>query len=40
MNVALLCIPCHTRIEHSGHERMYEAVSRIIDTRSMRITGD
>lgn len=37
MTVALLCNPCHERIEHSGHENMYEAVSRIIDTRSKRI---
>lgn len=36
MTVALLCVPCHQVIEHSGHESMYEAVSRIIDNRNKR----
>lgn len=31
--VALLCQPCHQKIEFSGHENMYEAVRRIIENR-------
>lgn len=33
--VALLCVPCHTQIEHSGHERMYEAITQIINNRAV-----
>jgi hypothetical protein len=31
--VALLCTPCHTKIEHSGHDEMYQAVTKIIENR-------
>jgi hypothetical protein len=34
MTVALLYNPCHERIEHSGHERMYEAITQIIEKRN------
>ncbi len=33
--VALLCIPCHTKIEHKPHEEMYEIVTDIINKRNM-----
>lgn len=32
--VALLCQPCHEKIEFSGHENMYEAIRKIIGGRS------
>lgn len=33
--VALLCVsPCHTEIEHSGHEQMYQAITQIVENRS------
>lgn len=31
--VALLCQPCHEKIEHSGHEAMFDAITAIIDAR-------
>ena len=31
--VALLCNPCHERIEFSGHENMYAAITEIIESR-------
>jgi CO dehydrogenase/acetyl-CoA synthase beta subunit len=31
--VALLCQPCHEKIEFSGHDNMYEAIRNIIDNR-------
>lgn len=34
MTVALLCVPCHTGIEHSGHERMYKAITALINNRT------
>lgn len=41
MTVALLCVnPCHTTIEHLGHDAMYQAVTEIINNRSMRIPGE
>lgn len=35
--VALLCVPCHQVIEHSGHAKMYEAISRLIEKRKLRV---
>jgi hypothetical protein len=35
--VALLCQPCHERIEFSGHEQMYEAITRIIENREANV---
>jgi len=32
--VALLCQPCHEKIEFSGHEEMYNAIIKIIGDRS------
>ena len=32
--VALLCQPCHEKIEFSGHEEMYNAITKIIGGRS------
>lgn len=32
-DVALLCQPCHEKIEFSGHEQMEEAIRQIIDSR-------
>jgi hypothetical protein len=32
--VALLCTPCHTVIEHSGHEQMFDAINAIINRRN------
>jgi hypothetical protein len=34
--VALLCQPCHEKIEFSGHDLMYEAIRRIIANRTER----
>jgi hypothetical protein len=34
--VALLCQACHTRVEHSGHENMYDAITRVILNRKLR----
>lgn len=31
--VALLCQPCHEKIEFSGHEEMYKAITDIIKWR-------
>lgn len=31
--VALLCQPCHEKIEFSGHEAMYDEIRRIIGER-------
>ena len=33
MEVALLCQPCHEKIEFSGHEAMYKAITDIIKSR-------
>jgi hypothetical protein len=33
MHVALLCTPCHAEIEHSGHDAMYRAITKIIEER-------
>lgn len=33
MTVALLCNPCHERIEHSGHEQMKAAIDEVIANR-------
>lgn len=33
--VALLCQPCHERIEHSGHAEMFAAITELIERRSM-----
>lgn len=33
MEVALLCQKCHERVEHSGHEEMYKAITDIIKRR-------
>lgn len=35
MIVALLCVPCHQVIEHSGHESMYETINQIIESRRL-----
>lgn len=32
--VALLCQPCHEKIEFSGHDSMYEAILDIISKRT------
>ncbi len=32
--VALLCVPCHQKIEDSGHDLMYAAISEIIQKRT------
>lgn len=32
-DVALLCVPCHEKIEYRGHEYMYNEVRRICDRR-------
>jgi hypothetical protein len=34
--VALLCQPCHEKIEFSGHENMYESIMEIINRRTER----
>jgi hypothetical protein len=34
--VALLCQPCHEKIEFSGHEQMYQAILNIINQRTDR----
>jgi hypothetical protein len=34
--VALLCQACHTQVEHSGHENMRDAITRIILNRKLR----
>lgn len=31
--VALLCQPCHEKIEFAGHDKMYESVTKIIANR-------
>lgn len=36
-DVALLCIPCHEKIEYRGHEYMYNEVRRICDSRITQI---
>jgi hypothetical protein len=35
--VALLCVPCHEKIEFSGHENMFAEITRIIESRECRI---
>lgn len=37
MRVALLCQICHEKIEHSGHEAMYEAITKIIEARNEQV---
>lgn len=32
--VALLCQTCHDRIEHSGHDNMYNSVMEVIRNRT------
>lgn len=39
MDVALLCQPCHERIEFSGHDNMYAEIKRIIDNRTNKLRG-
>jgi hypothetical protein len=34
--VALLCVTCHERIEHSSHEEMFEAITSLIEQRESR----
>jgi hypothetical protein len=34
LTVALLCNPCHERIEFSGHDNMYQRISEIIEQRA------
>lgn len=34
MTVALLCIPCHQKIEVSGHEQMFKSINQIIEARN------
>jgi hypothetical protein len=36
MTVALLCNPCHERIEFSGHEQMFRRINEIIEQRAAR----
>lgn len=31
--VALLCQICHEDLEHGGHDRMYDEITRIIEAR-------
>lgn len=35
--VALLCQSCHDRVEHSGHQKMYETIKDVIFWRTMRV---
>lgn len=35
--VALLCQPCHERIEFSGHEEMFRSITEIIERRNEQI---
>lgn len=34
---ALLCVPCHQKIEVSGHENMLNAINEIIEQRNEQI---
>lgn len=35
--VALLCQPCHEKVEHSGHDNMYVSIRGIIENRMDRV---
>jgi preprotein translocase subunit SecA len=37
MTVALLCQKHHEEIEHSGHENMFDRITKIIEQRAVQI---
>lgn len=36
--VAYLCVKCHELLEHSGHEIMYNSITKIIEERNNRLS--